>query len=94
MLLLWTSIPILMLSGASFPREAIPEWLYALGQVFPSSHGVNAFIRIRSMGRRSPRCCPKSGRSGSCDDRLRRDGLLRHPPHPARREPCERGVRG
>lgn len=50
MLLLWTSIPILMLSGASFPREAIPEWLYALGQVFPSSHGVNAFIRIRSMG--------------------------------------------
>ncbi len=50
MLLLWTSIPILMLSGASFPREAIPEWLYALGQMFPSSHGVNAFIRIRSMG--------------------------------------------
>ena len=25
MLLLWTSIPILMLSGASFPREAIPS---------------------------------------------------------------------
>lgn len=50
LLLLWTSIPILMLSGASFPREAIPDWLYALGQVFPSSHGVNAFVRIQSMG--------------------------------------------
>ena len=44
LLLFWTSIPILLLSGASFPREAIPEWLYTLGQVFPSSSGVNAFI--------------------------------------------------
>ena len=50
LLLFWTSIPILLLSGASFPREAIPEWLYTLGQVFPSSSGVNAFIRIRTMG--------------------------------------------
>ncbi len=50
LLLLWTSIPMLMLSGISFPREAIPEWLFSFGQIFPSSHGVNAFIRIRSMG--------------------------------------------
>lgn len=50
LLLLWTSIPMLMLSGISFPREAIPEWLFSIGQLFPSSHGVNAFIRIRSMG--------------------------------------------
>lgn len=50
LLMLWTSIPILMLSGISFPREAIPDWLFSLGQVLPSSHGVNAFIRIRSMG--------------------------------------------
>ena len=50
MLLLWTSIPILMLSGASLPREAIPDWLYAFGQIFPSSHGVQGFIRVQSMG--------------------------------------------
>ncbi len=50
LLLLWTSIPMLMLSGISFPREAIPEWLFSFGQIFPSSHGVYAFIRIRSMG--------------------------------------------
>ena len=50
LLLLWTSIPILMLSGISYPREAIPDWLFSLGQLFPSSHGVNGFIRIRSMG--------------------------------------------
>lgn len=50
LLLLWTSIPILMLSGVSFPREAIPDWLFNFGQLFPSSHGVDAFIRIQSMG--------------------------------------------
>ncbi|MEG2239927.1 MAG: ABC transporter permease [Alistipes sp.] len=48
--LLWTSIPMLMLSGVSFPREAIPDWLYAFGQIFPGSHGVDGFIRIQSMG--------------------------------------------
>lgn len=50
LLLLWTSIPILLLSGVSFPREGMPEWMYQFGQIFPSSHGVNGFIRIRSMG--------------------------------------------
>ncbi len=50
LLLLWTSIPVLMLSGVSFPREGIPDWLYRLGQLLPSSSGVEGFIRIRSMG--------------------------------------------
>ncbi|WP_295939660.1 ABC transporter permease [uncultured Alistipes sp.] len=50
LMLLWTSIPILMLSGVSFPREGIPEWLFNFGQIFPSSHGANAFIRIQTMG--------------------------------------------
>ena len=50
LLLLWTSIPLLMLSGVSYPREGMPDWLYHFGQIFPSSHGVNAFIRIQTMG--------------------------------------------
>ncbi|MDE7305307.1 MAG: ABC transporter permease [Alistipes sp.] len=50
LLLLWTSIPLLMLSGVSYPREGMPDWLYNFGQIFPSSHGVNAFIRIQTMG--------------------------------------------
>ena len=48
--MLWTSIPVLMVSGVSFPREGIPEWLYNLGQLLPSSHGVDGFIRIQTMG--------------------------------------------
>ena len=50
LLLLWTSIPMLMVSGVSFPREGIPEWLYNLGQLLPSSHGVDGFIRVQTMG--------------------------------------------
>lgn len=50
MLLLWCSIPALMLSGASVPREAMPEWLYLFGQILPSSSGVEGFIRLQSMG--------------------------------------------
>lgn len=50
LLLLWSSIPILMLSGASFPREAIPRWLYNAGAIFPSSSGVEGIIRLQTMG--------------------------------------------
>ena len=54
LLLLWTSIPVLMLSGVSYPRQGIPDWLFNLGQLFPSSHGVNGFIRIQTMGASIP----------------------------------------
>ena len=57
LLLLWTSIPVLMLSGVSYPRQGIPDWLFNLGQLFPSSHGVNGFIRIQTMGASIPEVC-------------------------------------
>ena len=50
LLLLWTSIPMLLLSGASVPREAIPPALYAFGKIFPSSSGVEGFVRIQTAG--------------------------------------------
>ena len=50
MLLLWSSVPILLLAGVSYPKEAFPEWLYVVGKVFPSSSAVNAFVNIGSAG--------------------------------------------
>ena len=50
LLLLFTSIPFLMLSGASIPQESMPQWLFQLGKIIPSSSGVDGFIRIRTMG--------------------------------------------
>ena len=50
MFLLWTSIPILLLSGASLPPESMPEWLFRFGKIFPSSSAIPAFVRVQSMG--------------------------------------------
>ena len=50
MLLVWSSVPILLLAGVSYPKEAFPEWLYLLGRLFPSSSAVNAFVDIGTAG--------------------------------------------
>jgi ABC-2 type transport system permease protein len=50
MLLMWSSVPILLLAGVSYPREAFPVWLYDIGRLFPSSSAVGGFIRLNSMG--------------------------------------------
>lgn len=50
LLMLWTSLPILLLSGISYPWEAMPDWMVALGKIFPSSHAVRAFVRVQDMG--------------------------------------------
>ena len=48
--LLFASIPFLMLSGASIPKESMPDWLFTLGKAIPSSSAVDGFIRLQSMG--------------------------------------------
>ena len=50
MLLLWSSVPVLLVAGVSYPYEALPDWLYAFGRLLPSSSAVNGFIEINSMG--------------------------------------------
>lgn len=49
-LLLWSSVPILLLAGISYPKEAFPGILYDIGHIFPSSSAVDAFISIGTMG--------------------------------------------
>ena len=68
LLLLWTSIPVLMLSGVSYPRQGIPDWLFNLGQLFPSSHGLD------------PRGFRRNQVAHHPHGRLRRAGLHRHSP--------------
>lgn len=50
LLLLFTSIPVLILSGASVPSECIPTWLFNGAKIIPSSSGVDGFLRIQTMG--------------------------------------------
>lgn len=48
--LLFTSIPFLLLTGISLPQQAMPQWLFWAAKVVPSSNGVDAFVRVQSMG--------------------------------------------
>lgn len=50
MWLLWISIPTILLTGCSFPKEAIPEWMFTFGKILPSSTAVDAFLRAQTGG--------------------------------------------
>lgn len=50
LLWVWTSLPLLFLTGLSWPLSAIPAPLRALGYLFPSTPGVQAFVAVNSMG--------------------------------------------
>lgn len=50
MMLIVTSVFFLIISGISWPKEGMPGWIYALGRMVPSSSGIDALVRIRTMG--------------------------------------------
>lgn len=45
-----TSVPLFLLSGIAWPYEAMPTWIHWLGQVLPSSVGMQMFIQLNQMG--------------------------------------------
>lgn len=49
-LFVFTSVPLLFISGISWPEAAIPEFWKIVSWIAPSTFGVNGFIRINSMG--------------------------------------------
>lgn len=49
-LLLITSIPILFLSGYSWPMEALPKLLKVFGWLLPSTAGIHGFVGINQLG--------------------------------------------
>ncbi len=50
LIFLGTSIPQLFLTGFSWPREAIPEQVRALGYVFPANFAIDGLVRINQLG--------------------------------------------
>lgn len=50
MMLLWSSIPLLMLSGVSYPHEAMPIVLRWIAQIFPSTSGATGLVKIATNG--------------------------------------------
>lgn len=50
LIFVFTSVPLLFISGISWPGAAIPEFWKYFGYLFPSTFGINGFVRINNMG--------------------------------------------
>ena len=46
----FTSVPLIFISGISWPGSAIPAFWKGVSWLFPSTFGINGFVRINSMG--------------------------------------------
>ncbi len=50
LLVVFTSVPLLFISGISWPGTAVPDFWKAISYIFPSTFGINGYVRINSMG--------------------------------------------
>ena len=50
LIFVFTSVPLLFLSGISWPAAAIPPFWHYFSYLFPSTFGINGYVRINSMG--------------------------------------------
>lgn len=50
LLLVFLSVPLLFLSGLSWPSPSMPEFWKYVSYLFPSTFGMNGYVRIASMG--------------------------------------------
>lgn len=50
LLVVFTSVPLLFISGVSWPGSAIPTFWRYVSYLFPSTFGINGFISINNMG--------------------------------------------
>ncbi len=49
-ILLFTSIIALFLSGITWPVESLPHWLRMVSLIIPTTAGIDGFLRISQMG--------------------------------------------
>ena len=50
LLMVFVSLPLLFLTGVSWPQSAIPGYLQGVSWLFPSTFGVRGYLRLNSMG--------------------------------------------
>ena len=50
LLFVFVSVPLIFMSGISWPTSNMPAFWKVLAQFFPSTHGVNGFARINTAG--------------------------------------------
>ena len=52
MLIVFSSVPLLFISGISWPGSAVPPVWQAISYAFPSSFGIHGFVAMNNMGAR------------------------------------------
>jgi ABC-2 type transport system permease protein len=50
LMMVFVSIPLLFMTGVSWPQSNIPGFWQGVSWVFPSTFGVRAYVRLNSMG--------------------------------------------
>lgn len=50
MLVMYTSLPAVMLTGFSWPSVAMPQWLNILSYIVPTTLGTKGFVAVTQMG--------------------------------------------
>ena len=50
----FTSVPLLFISGISWPGASVPVFWKVFSWLFPSTFGINGFVRINNMGATLP----------------------------------------
>ncbi|MBP5337743.1 MAG: ABC transporter permease [Prevotella sp.] len=50
LLMVFVSVPLLFLSGVSWPQTSIPGAWQGVSWLFPSTFGIRAYVRMNSMG--------------------------------------------
>ena len=50
LLMVFISVPLLFMTGVSWPQSNIPGFWQGVSWVFPSTFGVRAYVRLNSMG--------------------------------------------
>lgn len=50
LIFVFTSVPLLFISGISWPGTSIPAFWKVFSWIFPSTFGINGFVHINNMG--------------------------------------------
>ena len=50
LIMVFVSVPLLFLSGVSWPISSMPGFWQGISWIFPSTFGIRAFVKVNSMG--------------------------------------------
>ncbi len=50
LLMVFVSLPLIFLSGVSWPQASIPGFWQGISWLFPSTFGIRAYVRVNTMG--------------------------------------------